>query len=42
LITHRDELPGEGMQSMKLIFEESSDFYGRITVYELRIEGVLL
>ncbi|KAG2351021.1 hypothetical protein BDR05DRAFT_955191 [Suillus weaverae] len=26
LITHRDELPGEGIQSMKLVFEESSEF----------------
>ncbi|KAG2349739.1 hypothetical protein BDR05DRAFT_250403 [Suillus weaverae] len=24
LITHRDGLPGEGIQSMKLVFEESS------------------
>jgi hypothetical protein len=42
LITCRDGLPGEGIQSMKLVFEESSDFYGRITVYELKIEGLLL
>ncbi|KAG1771230.1 galactose-binding domain-like protein [Suillus occidentalis] len=44
LIIHRDKLPGEGegIRSMKLVFEESSDFYGRITIYELRIEGVLL
>ncbi|KAG2337769.1 hypothetical protein BDR05DRAFT_941117 [Suillus weaverae] len=25
LITHRDGLPGEGIQSMKLVFEESSE-----------------
>ncbi|KAG1846104.1 hypothetical protein DFJ58DRAFT_608135, partial [Suillus subalutaceus] len=31
LITLRDGLPGEGIQSMKLVFEESSDFDGRIT-----------
>lgn len=42
LIIHRDKLPREGIRSMKLVFEESSDFYGRITIYELRIEGVLL
>ncbi|KAG2746266.1 hypothetical protein P692DRAFT_20782291 [Suillus brevipes Sb2] len=42
LITCRDGLPGEGIQSMKLVFEESSDFYGRITIYELKIEGLLL
>ncbi|KAG1734945.1 uncharacterized protein EDB91DRAFT_1238347 [Suillus paluster] len=42
LITHRDGLPGKGIQSMKLVFEESSDFYGRIIIYELKIEGLLL
>ncbi|KAG1868273.1 galactose-binding domain-like protein [Suillus subalutaceus] len=42
LIIHRDGFPGEGIQSMKLVFEESSDFYGRITIYELKIEGLLL
>ncbi|KAG1793942.1 galactose-binding domain-like protein [Suillus plorans] len=31
-----------GIQSMKLVFEESSDFYGRITIYELKIEDLLL
>ncbi|KAG1779555.1 galactose-binding domain-like protein [Suillus placidus] len=41
LIPHRDGLLGEGIQSMKLVFEESSDFYGRITIYELKIEGLL-
>ncbi|KAG0703697.1 hypothetical protein DFH29DRAFT_803091, partial [Suillus ampliporus] len=42
LITHRDGLPVKGIQSMKLVFEESSGFYGRITIYELKIEGLLL
>ncbi|KAG1742710.1 galactose-binding domain-like protein [Suillus paluster] len=42
LITHGDRLQGKGIQSMKLVFEESSDFYGRITIYELKIEGLLL
>ncbi|KAG2070946.1 hypothetical protein BDR04DRAFT_1099184 [Suillus decipiens] len=42
LITHGDGLPREGIQSMKLVFEESSDFYGRITIYELKVEGLLL
>jgi hypothetical protein len=27
--------------SIKLVFEESSDFYGRITVYDLMLEGQL-
>jgi hypothetical protein len=29
----------EPVRGMKLIFEESSDFFGRITVYDLMIEG---
>lgn len=27
------------IQCMKLIFERSSDFFGRITLYELQVEG---
>jgi len=30
----------EGISSLKLVFEESSDFFGRITVYELKVEGI--
>ncbi|KAL5494675.1 hypothetical protein ACEPAI_136 [Sanghuangporus weigelae] len=30
------------IEEMKLIFEESSDFFGRITVYDMRIEGQLM
>lgn len=29
----------EGTRELKIVFEESSDFFGRITVYDLRIEG---
>ncbi|OCH90059.1 galactose-binding like protein [Obba rivulosa] len=29
----------DGIRYMKIIFEESSDFFGRITVYDLQIEG---
>jgi len=29
----------EGISSLKLVFEESSDFFGRITVYDLKVEG---
>ncbi|PSS36817.1 hypothetical protein PHLCEN_2v1361 [Hermanssonia centrifuga] len=32
----------EGIQDMKLIFEESSDFFGRITVYDLQVLGSVL
>jgi hypothetical protein len=28
-----------GVEKLKLVFEESSDFFGRITIYDLRIEG---
>jgi len=31
----------EPVESIKLIFEESSDFFGRVTVYDLMIEGQL-
>ena len=27
------------VQELKLVFEESSDFFGRITIYDLRIMG---
>ncbi|KAJ8084944.1 hypothetical protein PM082_003721 [Marasmius tenuissimus] len=30
-----------GVESMKLTFEESSDFFGRITVYDLRLDGLV-
>ena len=28
-----------GVEKLKLVFEESSDFFGRITIYDLRLEG---
>jgi hypothetical protein len=34
-----DLTAGEPVKAIKLIFEESSDFFGRITVYNLMIEG---
>ncbi|KAG6907944.1 hypothetical protein DXG01_006802 [Tephrocybe rancida] len=30
-----------GIRSLKLVFEQSSDFFGRITVYDLKIEGII-
>lgn len=30
----------DGVQSVRLVFEKSSDFYGRITVYDLKLEGI--
>lgn len=39
------ELPSESLQGgvdgLKLVFEESSDFFGRITVYDLQLLGKL-
>ncbi|KAF9225305.1 hypothetical protein BS17DRAFT_700405 [Gyrodon lividus] len=32
---------GKGIRCMKLVFEKSSDFFGRITIYELGVEGLL-
>ncbi|KAF8499221.1 galactose-binding domain-like protein, partial [Russula emetica] len=34
-----DLTAGEPVKGIKLLFEESSDFFGRITVYNLMIEG---
>ncbi|KAF8481002.1 hypothetical protein DFH94DRAFT_692063 [Russula ochroleuca] len=34
-----DLTAGDPVKGIKLIFEESSDFFGRITVYDLMIEG---
>jgi hypothetical protein len=28
-----------GVSAIRLIFEESSDFFGRITIYDMKIEG---
>lgn len=36
-----DVLPVDSaIKSIQLVFEESSDFFGRITVYDLKIEGL--
>lgn len=31
-----------GVTSIKLVFETSSDFFGRITVYDLKLEGTVI
>ena len=41
LVPTQPELLEGGVSSVKLIFEESSDFFGRITVYDLKLEGIL-
>jgi hypothetical protein len=29
------------VRSVRLVFEKSSDFFGRITVYDLKLEGII-
>ena len=41
LVPTQPELLESGVTSVKLVFEESSDFFGRITVYDLKLEGTL-
>ena len=31
-----------GVESLKLVFEQSSDFFGRITIYDLKVEGLVI
>jgi len=42
IFTRTPNTPGAldgGVEKLKLTFEESSDFFGRITIYDLRLEG---
>lgn len=39
LIPEPPDLLDGGVEKLKLVFEKSSDFYGRITIYDLRLEG---
>lgn len=32
----------DGVSCLKLVFESSSDFFGRITIYDLRLDGTVL
>lgn len=32
----------KGIDGMKLVFEKSSDLFGRVTVYNVKIEGTFL
>ncbi|KAF9011081.1 hypothetical protein BDQ17DRAFT_1345437 [Cyathus striatus] len=36
------ELVQNGIDTLRIMFEESSDFFGRITVYNLKLEGTIL
>lgn len=33
---------GIGVIALKLTFESSSDFFGRVTVYDLKLEGYIV
>ncbi|CAA7268042.1 unnamed protein product [Cyclocybe aegerita] len=39
LVPSQPDLLTEGVIALKLVFEESSDFFGRITVYDVAVEG---
>lgn len=39
IMSAQPELLGKGVSGLKLIFEDSSDFFGRITVYDISLEG---
>ncbi|KAF9486325.1 hypothetical protein BDN70DRAFT_869810 [Pholiota conissans] len=41
IIPTHSEMLSRGVSSLKLVFEDSSDFFGRITVYDLSLEGLL-
>ncbi|KAI0783111.1 galactose-binding domain-like protein [Abortiporus biennis] len=37
-----DDMVQDSINSLRLVFEESSDFFGRITVYDLQLFGKIL
>ncbi|KAF8913236.1 galactose-binding domain-like protein [Gymnopilus junonius] len=39
LIPNRPKTLDNGVTTLKLLFEESSDFFGRVTVYDVQLEG---
>ncbi|KAF8808018.1 galactose-binding like protein [Phlegmacium glaucopus] len=41
LVPAQPELLEGGVSFVRLVFEESSDFFGRITVYDMKLEGTL-
>lgn len=36
------EVTSRGVRGLRLVFEESSDFFGRVTVYDLQLHGRVL
>ncbi|RPD64680.1 hypothetical protein L226DRAFT_497974 [Lentinus tigrinus ALCF2SS1-7] len=41
LVPNDAHLTEGGVESLKLVFEESSDFFGRITVYNMQLFGTI-
>jgi len=41
LMPSEPHLVDDGVTGLKLVFEKSSDFFGRITVYDMKLEGSL-
>ncbi|PPR06598.1 hypothetical protein CVT24_001783 [Panaeolus cyanescens] len=39
LLETESRFPAQGVSGLRLVFEESSDFFGRITIYDLTLEG---
>ena len=39
LVPDNAHLVEKGVEGLKLVFEESSDFFGRVTVYDMQIFG---
>ncbi|KAF9566900.1 hypothetical protein CPC08DRAFT_681599 [Agrocybe pediades] len=42
LTPHQPDLFQDGISSLKILFEASSDFFGRITIYDLKVEGIVV
>ncbi|KAF5311954.1 hypothetical protein D9619_002808 [Psilocybe cf. subviscida] len=42
LVPTAPEILEGGVKALKLVFEESTDFFGRITIYELKLDGVFI
>ena len=41
VIPEKPEALHNGVSSLKLVFESSSDFFGRIIIYDLSLDGLL-
>jgi hypothetical protein len=37
----RESVNGRELLGLRFVFEESSDFFGRITIYDFQVEGIM-